>query len=313
MSDAAAVDAKGPSKKELSKLAKKNKIAAGPKEDNAKFIVLFCKGASPDMTRAVELYLGTDGVVKYCINKGAEAHLPQFKSVSDEQLSGSGDANIARFLAASNQALTGADAAKAMEINTWLDVYGHSLCAANVRDSLVTVANAHLADKTYFVGAELTLADIAMWTALRKISFVAAYDAAPHASRWFDHVTSLIPWSAIPVSVLAPATPAPAAGAAETKKAASSSSAATAEAEDDASGALGSCPPLEGAVEGQVCTRFPPEPSGYLHIGTFASLFWFLHKYCSIVVCGIDSTLDCCSSLNSPNSEFTALRFDASH
>lgn len=280
MADAAAVDAKGPSKKELSKLAKKNKIAAGPKEDIAKFVVLFTKGASPDMTRAVELFFGNDGFIKYCIDKG-EAHLPQLRSVAEgDSLSGSGDANIARFIASSNHALSGSDnPARAVEINTWLDVYSNSLACTSVRDSLVTVVNTHLADKTYCVGAELTLADIAIWTALRKISFVPNFDTAPHASRWFEHVSSLIPWAAIPVSVLAPA----AGAAGDAKKAASSSSATTAKggagaggaaaadasAEDDAAGALGGCPPLVGAVEGQVCTRFPPEPSGYLHIGTY--------------------------------------------
>jgi hypothetical protein len=228
----------------------------------------------------VELQLGENGNIKYCINKGTDAHLPILKKIANgDSWSVSGDENIARHLvrvssAANAQSLYG-DADTASQIDQWLSVFDRSTCVASVRDSLVTLANTHLSDKAYFVGSTLTLADIAIWTALRKLAFVPAFETAPHVSRWFELVSGTIPWSPIVVSVAPPAIPAATAGSAENapKKgaAASNSNSTTAAAADadaeEAGGAQGSCPPLEGAVEGQVCTRFPPEPSGYLHIG----------------------------------------------
>ena len=315
---AAADVAKAPSKKELNKLARKEgkkKTSADPSQQTtagdsitaaaALFAVTFCKAASPELTRAVELYLGDQGLLKYLVNKSSSsdsslqsAHLPilthlQQTTVTSEKGSISGDVNIARYLirykvqaqshnssAASSAGLYGGDDPwLASQVDQWLDLYLlFSSHAPNIKQTLPTVLNSHLSDKTYLVGSSLTLADISMWCALKKSSLGSGssdWVGLPHASRWFDLLTGLMP---VPTPIPVSYQPANKPTAAAATKAPSSSGAVgkaseegpTDEAAAVAAGSgqvLGSCPPLEGAVEGQVCTRFPPEPSGYLHLG----------------------------------------------
>ena len=188
---------------DLNKLARKSK-RTGLMGDIASFNILFTKSGSPELTRAVELYLGNDGSVKYLINKGAEAHLPLLKSFAEpEAWSVSGDVNIARYIVrtsteASAKALyANGDALGTSQIDQWLSVFDRAQCSTSVRNSLVMLVNTHVADKTFLVGSALTLADLAIWTAFKKISFVPAFDGMPHASRWFENVTASVPWSTI--------------------------------------------------------------------------------------------------------------------
>lgn len=310
----AAAVAKAPSKKELNKLARKEGKKGGiPSQQTsaaaaggastaaaaALFAVTFCKAASPELTRAVELYLGDQGLLKYLVNKSSSsdsssiqsAHMPilshlQQPTVTSDKGSISGDVNIARYLVryqlaqSHNSAFAGLyggdDPWLASQVDQWLDLYLlFSSNAPNVKQTLPTVLNSHLSDKTYLVGSSLTLADISLWCALKKSSD-SSWAGLPHASRWFDLLTGLMPVpTPIPVSYQPTHKPSTAAAAAAGTKGPSSapSAAAVVEGPTDETAAgsgqqvLGSCPPLEGAVEGQVCTRFPPEPSGYLHLG----------------------------------------------
>jgi glutathione S-transferase len=159
----------------------------------------------------VDLYLGDAGLVKYLINKGADSHLPLLKSVAEsDSWTISGDENIARYLVRTSaepaaQALYGnGEALATSQIDQWLAVFDRAACSTSVRDSLVALVNSHVVDKTYLVGSALTLADLAIWTALKKISFVPAFDAVPHASRWFELVAASVTWAAIPVSFVTP-------------------------------------------------------------------------------------------------------------
>ncbi|KAG2157498.1 tRNA synthetases class I, catalytic domain-containing protein [Suillus clintonianus] len=107
----------------------------------------------------------------------------------------------------------------------------------------------HLAYRTFLVGHDITAADFIIWGAIKVapklIGLLKNGQQYVHLLRWMSHIESLESTQAALASL----------ATAKSNKARSNKTAA--------GFALG----LQNAKEGQVVTRFPPEPSGYLHIG----------------------------------------------
>ncbi|KAJ6453488.1 glutamate-tRNA ligase [Mycena vitilis] len=106
----------------------------------------------------------------------------------------------------------------------------------------------HLTYRTFLVGNEITTADWMLWGGMKgnsRIPGLLKNNNQPHLLRWFSHLESL---DCIQAALASLAT-------AKASKARSNRTAA--------GFALG----LVNAEDGKVVTRFPPEPSGYLHIG----------------------------------------------
>ncbi|WFD24789.1 glutamate--tRNA ligase [Malassezia equina] len=106
----------------------------------------------------------------------------------------------------------------------------------------------HLALRTYLVGHTVTAADAAIWGAIRASSpllGIIKKQAHTHLARWYAHVDALPAFA----NAVAAMTEAKSQMFKQKKTAA------------------GFDLFLQGAKEGEVVTRFPPEASGYLHVG----------------------------------------------
>ncbi|TDL29172.1 glutamate-tRNA ligase [Rickenella mellea] len=107
----------------------------------------------------------------------------------------------------------------------------------------------HLALRTFLVGHELSVADWLVWGSIKgslKPLGVMKGGKHPHLLRWYTYIETLDSTQSI-LSELADAR----------------SRGVKSKSHTASSFTLG----LQDAVRGQVVTRFPPEPSGYLHIG----------------------------------------------
>lgn len=164
----------------------------------------------------------------------------------------SDDNSICRYLArvAPALGLYGSNMMEQTEVDHWLEFSARSLC--NQPDLIVALAELDkaLSLRTFLVGHALTLADLSVWAALKDHGeWPKQGKSFPHVSRWFFFLSSQVPFTAV--------------GNKYTSKKASMNKTKLEGKKAD----VGKFVELPGAEMGKVVVRFPPEASGYLHIG----------------------------------------------
>lgn len=171
--------------------------------------------------------------------------------------------------------LSGADKDQSAQVNLYVS-QGDNLALADFQTASAIADNLdqHLALRTFLVGHAVTAADVAIWAAVRASSPVIGLvkkGLHNHLQRWFNHVDSLTPISDSLVQLAD----------------------AKAERFKNKKTAAGFDLFLKDAQQGQVVTRFPPEPSGYLHVGHAKAAIlnqYFARQYNGKLIIRFDDT-----------------------
>ncbi|XP_072713069.1 bifunctional glutamate/proline--tRNA ligase isoform X3 [Ciconia boyciana] len=186
--------------------------------------------------------------VEISVEEGKETILRVSEHVSFTDVN-----SIARYLArvAGSAGLYGSNLLEHTEIDHWLEFSATKLSTASQFLSAVQELNHCLSLRTYLVGNSLSLADLCVWAVLKDNNIwqeqLQQNKAPVHAKRWYGFLEVQPAFQSVGAKW--------ASGTPKVKM-------ATEKKAD-----VGKFVELPGAEMGKVIVRFPPEASGYLHIG----------------------------------------------
>lgn len=144
--------------------------------------------------------------------------------------------------------------------------------------------DAHLNFRSFIVGHELTTADIAVWGVLRANALMGSViknEVYQNVSRWYNFLNTDARFEGAVEQMTKSVN--------EIRKAAKSAKSGGKKETHKANFEID----LQGAKVGEVVTRFPPEPSGYLHIGHAKAAIlneYFAHAYKGKLIIRFDDT-----------------------
>ncbi|KAA8595987.1 hypothetical protein FQN60_011278 [Etheostoma spectabile] len=160
--------------------------------------------------------------------------------------------SICRYLArvAPALGLYGANLMEQTEVDHWLEFSARHLCGQSALSVALGDLDKALSLRTFLVGHALTLADLSVWATLKgHREWPSQGKSFSHVNRWFSFLSSQVPFTAV------------------CNKYASKNAPISKSNSDEKKQDVGKFVELPGAEMGKVVVRFPPEASGYLHIG----------------------------------------------